>query len=36
MVHGLNSLYKDYEILLIKNDKISEENRKLKYTQKLL
>ena len=29
-------LYKDYEELIIKNDKLSEENRKLKYTQKLL
>ena len=30
------NLYKDYEELLIKNDKLSEENRKLKYSQKLL
>lgn len=36
MVNGEKSLYKDYEILLIKNDKLSEENRKLKYSQALL
>lgn len=30
------SLYKDYEELLIKNDKLSEENRSLKYTNDLL
>lgn len=36
MVNGSKSLYKDYEILLIKNDKLSEENRKLKYSQTLL
>ena len=36
MVNGVKSLYKDYEILLIKNDKLSEENRKLKYTERLL
>ena len=30
------SLYKDYEMLLIKNDKLSEENRKLRYSQRLL
>ena len=36
MTKGLNSLYKDYENLLIKNDKLSEENRKLKYSQVLL
>lgn len=35
-MHGLNSFYKDYENLLIKNDKLSEENRKLKYNQRLL
>ena len=29
-------LYKDYEILLIKNDKLAEENSKLKYEQELL
>ena len=36
MVNGVKSLYKDYEILLIKNDKLSEENRKLRYSQTLL
>lgn len=36
MVNGVKSLYKDYEILLIKNDKLSEENRKLRYSQRLL
>ncbi len=36
MVHGLNSLYKDYESLLIKNDELSKENRLLKYNEKLL
>ena len=36
MVNGVKSLYKDYEILLIKNDKLSKENRKLKYFQTLL
>lgn len=30
------SLYKDYEELLIKNDKLSEENRRLKYSDELL
>ncbi len=30
------NLYKDYEELLIKNDRLSEENRKLKYSQRLL
>ena len=30
------SLYKDYEEVLIKNDKLSEENRNLKYTNDLL
>lgn len=35
-MHGFSSLYKDYENLLIKNDKLSDENRKLKYSQKLL
>lgn len=30
------SLYKDYETLLIKNDKLSKENRELKYFQRLL
>ena len=36
MVRGRNSLFKDYEELLIKNDKISEENRNLKYNECLL
>lgn len=36
MVHGMNTLFKDYEKLLIKNDKLSEENRQLKYTENLL
>ena len=36
MVNGVKSLYKDYEILLIKNDKLSEENRNLRYSQTLL
>ena len=36
MVNGVKSLYRDYEILLIKNDKLSEENRKLRYSQTLL
>lgn len=36
MINGINSIYKDYEDLLIKNDKLSEENRKLRYSQKLL
>lgn len=36
MVNVQKSLYKDYEELLIKNDKLSEENRKLKYTERLL
>lgn len=35
-MYGSNSFYKDYEILLIKNDKLSEENRKLKYNERLL
>ena len=30
------SLYKDYEELLIKNDKLSKENRSLKYMNDLL
>lgn len=30
------SLYKDYEELLIKNDKLSKENRNLKYINDLL
>lgn len=36
MVNGFNNLYKDYEKLLIKNDKISKENRDLKYMNTLL
>lgn len=36
MVNVQKNLYKDYEELLIKNDKLSEENRKLKYTERLL
>ena len=31
MVNVTNSFYRDYEELLIKNDKLSEENRMLKY-----
>ncbi len=36
MVNGEKSLYKDYEILLIKNDKLSKEVRDLKYINNLL
>ena len=36
MIKIKNSFYADYENLLIKNDKLSEENRKLKYIQTLL
>lgn len=36
MVNSQKSLYKDYELLLIKNDKLFEENKKLRYSQKLL
>lgn len=36
MITVKNSFYKDYENLLIKNDKLSEENRKLRYYQTLL
>ena len=36
MITVKNSFYKDYEDLLIKNDKLSEENRKLRYEQNLL
>lgn len=32
----MNSLYKDYEALLIKSDKLSKENSNLRYYQKLL
>ncbi len=35
MVNGYNSLYKDYENLLIKNDKLSKENRDLRYMNTL-
>ena len=35
-MHGLNSFYKDYENLLIKNDELSEKNRKLIYAERLL
>ena len=35
MITVKNSFYKDYENLLIKNDKLSEEIRKLKYYKKL-
>lgn len=36
MITVKNSFYKDYENLLIKNDELSSENRKLKYSQELL
>lgn len=36
MITVKNSFYKDYENLLIKNDKLSEENRKLRYNQRLI
>ena len=36
MVTVQNSFYKDYEDLLIKNDELSKENRKLRYSQKLI
>lgn len=35
-MYGEKSFYKDYENLLIKNDELSKENRKLKYNQNLL
>lgn len=35
MITVKNSFYKDYENLLIKNDELSKENRKLKYYKKL-
>ena len=35
-MYGEKSFYRDYENLLIKNDELSKENRKLKYTQNLL
>ena len=36
MITVKNSFYKDYENLLIKNDELAEENRKLRYLQNLL
>ena len=36
MITVKNSFYRDYENLLIKNDKLSEENRQLRYEQTLL
>ncbi len=36
MVNGVKSLYKDYELLLVKNDKLSQENRDIKYINCLL
>ena len=36
MITVKNSFYRDYEDLLIKNDKLSEENRQLRYEQALL
>ena len=36
MVRGMNSLYKDYEKLLLKNDELSKENREVKYRNILL
>ena len=36
MITVKNNFYKDYENLLIKNDQLSEENRKLRYLQNLL
>lgn len=36
MVNGVKSLYKDYEMILIKNDELSQENRDIKYTNTLL
>ena len=35
-MYGEKSFYRDYENLLIKNDELSEKNRKLKYNQNLL
>ena len=35
-MYGEKSFYRDYENLLIKNDELSKENRKLKYNQNLL
>lgn len=36
MINAPKNLFKDYEILLIKNDKLSKENRKLRYAHRLL
>lgn len=36
MINGIKSIYKDYEKLLLKNDKLSAENRNLKYHKMLL
>ena len=36
MITVQNSFYKDYENLLIKNDKLSQEIRNLKYNENLL
>lgn len=36
MITVKNSFYKDYKDLLIKNDELSKENRKLRYSQKLI
>ena len=36
MVLGYTSLYNDYEKLLIENNKLSKENRDLKYLKNLL
>ena len=36
MITVKNSFYKDYEYLLIKNDKLSQEIRDLKYNENLL
>ena len=35
-MYGEKSFYRDYENLLIKNDELSKENKKLKYNQNLL
>ncbi len=36
MVNVEKSLYKDYEMILIKNDELSQENRDIKYINGLL
>ncbi len=36
MINGIRGIYKDYEVLLVKNDKLSKENRNLKYINNLL